>query len=225
MDDGANRVKRRGRNPRLTRDDVVHAALGLIEERGIDALSMRVLGRRLGVEGMSLYTYVSGKDELLDAVAVEVLRHLELPPARGRWDARIRAAVSAWAEMKRRHPRAFPLVYRRELPTDKVGLTTEYILDALRSGGFDEAGAALAYQTLICFLDGALVGWPPESYHADEAWNAVVGRIDAARFPRTDEVAPHAARLQWDEVWESGLDLLLKGLHARLARRRPPAGA
>jgi hypothetical protein len=118
--------------------------------------------------------------------------------------------------MKRQHPQAFPLVYRPDLPTDKVGRTTEYILDALRVGGFDAAGAALAYQTLICFLDGALLGWPPESYHANELWGAVVGRIDTARFPRQHEVAPHAARLRWDDVWESGLDLLLTGLRARL---------
>jgi AcrR family transcriptional regulator len=212
-------VKRRpGRTPRLSREEVVRAALELVEEAGIEALSMRALGRRLGVEGMSLYTYVAGKDELLDAVAAEVLRGLVLPPARGDWETRIRAAVSAWADMKRRHPRAFPLVYRPRLPTDKVGLTTEFILDALRIGGFDEAGTALAYQTLICFLDGALLGWPPESYRADEAWRAAVGRIDTARFPRQHEVAPHAARLRWEDVWESGLDLLLKGLHARLAR-------
>jgi AcrR family transcriptional regulator len=219
-------VKRRlGRTPRLSRDEVVRAALELIEEAGIEALSMRVLGRRLGVEGMSLYTYVAGKDELLDAVAVEVLSGLELPPAHGDWETRIRAAVSAWADMKRRHPRAFPLVYRPRLPTDRVGLTTELILDALRSGGFDEAGTALAYQTLVCFLDGALLGWPPESYRADEAWRDAVGRIDTERFPRQHEVAPHAARLRWDDVWDSGLDLLLKGLHARLARSGPEAEA
>jgi AcrR family transcriptional regulator len=195
----------------------VRAALELIEERGIDALTMRALGRRLGVEGMSLYTYVTDKDELLDRVAAEVLERLELPPARGDWEVRIRRAVSSWAEMKRRYPRAFPLVYRSHLPTDKVGRTTEYLLDALRTGGFDESGTGLAYQTLVCFLDGALLGWPPESYGADEAWREAVGHIDTARFPRMHEVAPYAARLRWDDVWESGLDLLLKGLRARLA--------
>jgi TetR/AcrR family transcriptional regulator, tetracycline repressor protein len=209
---------RRGRRPRLTRAQVVDAALALIEARGLDELSMRRLGQTLGVEGMALYTYVSGKDALLDAVAARVLDELELPGATGDWEARIRGAVSAWAAMKHRHPRSFPLVYRRGVPTDKVARTTEYLLDALSTAGFDKAETALAYQTLVCFLDGALFAWPPESYRADEAWRNAADTIDAARFPRQHQVARHAARLRWKDVWESGLDLLLNGLRARLEK-------
>ena len=47
---------------------LVGAAIALIDAEGIDALSMRALGRACGVEAMSLYRYVANKDELLDAV-------------------------------------------------------------------------------------------------------------------------------------------------------------
>jgi hypothetical protein len=64
----------------------------------------------------------------------------------------------------------------------------------------------------------ALFAWPPESYRADEAWRNAADTIDAARFPRQHQVARHAARLRWKDVWESGLDLLLNGLRARLEK-------
>ena len=215
-DDNADVKPRRGRRPRLGREQVVFAALDLIEAEGLEALSMRRLGRRLGIEGMALYTYVESKDDLLDAVAGVVLERLELPDRGDEWEARIRAVVSSWAGMQRAYPRAFPLVYRQELPSDAVRRTTEHLLDALRAAGFDEAGTALAYQTRVCFLDGALLGWPPESYRAGEAWRRSGERADPARYPRVVEVAPYAAELRWDDVWESGLDLLLRGLRERL---------
>ena len=121
---------------------------------------------------MTLYTYVESKDDLLDALAGTVLSGLALPEESLDWEARIRAVVGSWAGMQRSYPNAFPLVYRGNLPTDAVRRTTEHLLDALRVAGFDEAGTALAYQTLVCFLDGALLGWPPESYRAGRAGGA-----------------------------------------------------
>ena len=124
---------------------------------------MRRLGRELGVEGPALYTYVTDKDELLDAIGDRVLDVLELDlPGRGTWQERVRASVQGWADMQERHPGGFPLIYRG--PKEKVSRTTEELLDALRTAGFDEAGAALAYQTVISFLDGALLEWPRETY-------------------------------------------------------------
>jgi AcrR family transcriptional regulator len=217
MTDERGVVKRGpGRRPRLTREQVVAAALELVEQDGLGALSMRRLGARLEIEAMTLYTYVESKDDLLDALAESVLSDLEVPDEDLAWEARIRAVVASWAGMQRSHPNAFPLVYRGNLPTDAVRKTTEHLLDALRVAGFDEAGTALAYQTLVCFLDGALLGWPPESYRAGEAWRRAAGHIDRDLYPRQAEVAPFAAELRWDDVWESGLDLLLRGLAERL---------
>lgn len=217
MTDEDGLVKRgRGRKPRLTREQVVAGALALVEEEGLAALSMRRLGARLGIEAMTLYTYVESKDDLLDALAGTVLAGLELPDESLDWETRVRAVVASWAGMQRSYPNAFPLVYRGNLPTDAVRRTTEHLLDALRSAGFDEPGTALAYQTLVCFLDGALLGWPPQSYRAGEAWRQAAERIDRDRYPRQAEVAPFAADLRWDDVWESGLDLMLRGLAARL---------
>jgi hypothetical protein len=134
------------------------------------------------------------------------------------WQERIRGGVVAWAGLQEAHPRAFPLVYRPGLQTDAVSLLTEELLDALRTAGFDEPGAALAYETIVVFVDGALLGRGAWTY-ADlrSAWQGGAARADAERFPRFAATAPHAAKLTWKEILDSGLTMLLDGLEARLA--------
>src|SRR5262245_28023639 len=72
---------RRGRPPKgsgdaLSRARVLREALALVDEEGLDAVSMRKLARRLGVDPMSLYNHVEGKDALLDGIAEVLLASL-----------------------------------------------------------------------------------------------------------------------------------------------------
>jgi AcrR family transcriptional regulator len=210
----------------LSRDRIVSEALALIDVEGVGALSMRRLGRRLGVEGMALYTYVKSKDELLDAVAERVLEELGELDRSAPWQQRIRRGTLAWAELQAAHPGAFPLVYRSGLGTDAVRLLTEELIDALRTAGFDAREAALAYQTVVVLLDAALLGrgsWRDEDLRT--GWERAAASLDPNIYPRFREIAPHAAALSWQEILDSGLDLLLSGLEARLGsekgERRP----
>jgi TetR/AcrR family transcriptional regulator, tetracycline repressor protein len=202
----------------ISRETIVDAALELVERDGLEALTMRALGKRLGVEGMALYTYFSSKDELLDEVALRVLEDLPAgwDPTVD-WRERIRRGISSWAELQARHPRAFPLVYRRSLPTEVVSLLTEELFDALRTAGFGPREAALAYQSIIVLVDAALLGrssWTDADLRA--SWHAAAERADSESFPRFKEIAPHAATLDWKQILDSGLDLLLRGLERRL---------
>lgn len=53
----------------MTRDELVAVALDLLDENGLDGLSMRALADRLGVQASALYWHVSGKEELLSLMA------------------------------------------------------------------------------------------------------------------------------------------------------------
>jgi len=57
----------------LSRDRVLRTALALVDERGLEALSMRKLAAALGVEAMSLYKHVANKDAILDGLLERVL--------------------------------------------------------------------------------------------------------------------------------------------------------
>jgi TetR/AcrR family transcriptional regulator, tetracycline repressor protein len=202
----------------LTRDRVVDAALALVDREGIDALSMRRLGRALGVEGMALYTHVRDKADLLDAVAERIVGELDVEFDRSfPWQDRIRRAALAWAGLQARHPRAFPLVYRSGYPGNPVQLLTEEVLDALRAGGFEPRAAALAYQTVVILIDSALLAGGATTDRARQAaWRRAAKVVDPRNFPRFAEVAPQAATLTWREILDSSLDLLVAGLEERV---------
>lgn len=187
---------------------MVERALELADEEGVDALTMRRLGRELGVEAMALYTHVRSKDDLLAAIGARVLTELEVEPCDpADWRGRIATVCRAWAALRERHPHSFALIYRARTAVVPV---TEELMDALLTAGFAGADAWLAYQTLVFFLDPPLLHWPAQS--PGEIW-----RLDS-EGPHLRELAPYARRYTWDDVWENGLALLLDGLEARLRR-------
>jgi AcrR family transcriptional regulator len=209
-------VKRRT----LSRERVAAAALELIEREGLGRLTMRRLGGELGVEGMALYTHVRNKDDLLNAVADLVLESLDVDfgPDRS-WQERLRHAARSWAELQERYPRAFPLIFRSGLQTNRVRVLTEEMLDALRTAGFDERGTAEAYQAFVVLLDSALIGrssWTDAELQA--AWRRGAASVDASVYPRFAEIAPRAAELTWPVMLDVSLDILIDGLEARLDR-------
>src|SRR5688500_17961745 len=96
-----------GRGPKagLTVDGIVEAAIEIADESGIDAVSMRAVGDRLGRTPMALYTYIPGKAELLDLMWDRVLA---LMPAEFDLSSGWRAALEEWARASwmfyQRHP-------------------------------------------------------------------------------------------------------------------------
>ena len=97
----------------VSRERVLRTAVDLADEGGIDAVSMRKLGQRLGVEAMALYRHVRDKDDLLDGLADIVLR--EIDPARPDpdWRTDLRAQVLAARAVMIRHPWAPGLLIER----------------------------------------------------------------------------------------------------------------
>jgi AcrR family transcriptional regulator len=74
----------------LSHDRVLRAALDLVDREGVAGLTMRRLGRELGVEAMSLYGYVDSKEDLIDGVVEQVFRQMPLiVPGPGRWQDRL----------------------------------------------------------------------------------------------------------------------------------------
>lgn len=99
------RPQRRVREqPALSQEQIVSEALALLDDAGIEALSMRKLGTRLNAGATSLYTHVANKDELIELVVDLVYGEIEVPGGAGEW--RDAAAVSAYSlrAMVLRHP-------------------------------------------------------------------------------------------------------------------------
>ncbi len=65
--------------PPLTRDEILETALKLVDEGGLEALSMRKLAAELKVDAMSLYNHVRDKDDLLHGLTNLVLGGIKQP--------------------------------------------------------------------------------------------------------------------------------------------------
>src|SRR5262245_36354744 len=88
----------------LSREQILRAAISLADESGIEGLSMRKLGRALGVEAMSLYNHVADKDDMLDGMVDLVWSEVPPPSPRGEWRAAIRKTAVRAHQILLRHP-------------------------------------------------------------------------------------------------------------------------
>jgi AcrR family transcriptional regulator len=152
----------------LDRSRIVGAAVGFIDEFGLPGLSMRRLGSILGVEAMSLYRYVPGRENLLDAVVESILAEMLedeeiLDAPRDGWQDFLQRLAHGVRRVALAHPKAFPLVASR--PTEAPWLrpplrslqTVESFLTGLLGEGFTEGSAVSAYRAFTSFLLGHLL--------------------------------------------------------------------
>jgi AcrR family transcriptional regulator len=152
----------------LDRDRIVRAAVDFIDEYGLPGLSMRRLGGLLGVEAMSLYRYVPGRENLLDAVVQKILDEMLADeeiierPENG-WQDFLQRLAHGVRRVALAHPKAFPLVASRpvEAPWLRPPLRdlrwVEAFLDGLIGEGFSDAAAVGAYRAFTSFLLGHLL--------------------------------------------------------------------
>lgn len=86
----------------LSRERVVAAAMALADENGEAGVTMRAIGARLGVEAMSLYNHVAGREQILDGMVDAVFGEIDLPAPATDWKEAMRGrAVSACAVLRR----------------------------------------------------------------------------------------------------------------------------
>ncbi len=152
----------------LTRGRIVEAAVTFIDDHGLPGLSMRRLGALLGVEAMSLYRYVPGREQLLDAVVERIVDEMQSDPEvlacpEHGWQDYLQRLAHGLRRVALTHPKAFPLVASRpaEAPWLRPPLRSlrwvETFLEALGSEGFSDLAAVEAYRAFTSFLLGHLL--------------------------------------------------------------------
>ena len=144
-----------GREPRtrLTRDRVVLAAVALADAGGIESLTMRKLGERLGVEAMSLYKHVANKEDLLDGMIDAVFGEIELPSDTD-WRAAMRVRAFSIREVMARHPWAVGQMESRTAPGPATLRHHDTVLRTLREAGFSIELTAHAFSALDSYIYG-----------------------------------------------------------------------
>ena len=130
---------------------------------------MRRLGTELGVEAMSLYRYVAGRDDLLEGMVEQMVTQLHLDAGDGRpgpgdsWQAYLRWLAHGVRALAREHPQVFPLIATRHptapwlRPPLRSLRVVEDFLSTLLAHGFTDEAAVAAYRAFSSFMLGHLL--------------------------------------------------------------------
>lgn len=203
----------------LTRERVIAEAAAIVDEAGVDALSMRVLADRLGVSAMTPYRFVGGKDELLATLADRFMGEVEFPAADVPWDDRIRTVFRSVREVLLRHPALAAIVAAHGTSGAARYRGAEVVLTALEEAGLPDETAISAFAALSAFTVGFV-----QREIADAAGRAerrdTVGQLGTHEFPHVTRSAETFLGRDSRAHFETGLDLLLIGIRGMAPAKR-----
>lgn len=219
---GARKIRRKSSPARrqrktLDRRRIAVEALRIIDAEGLEGLSMRGLGARLGVEGMAIYHHFRHKAELLDGVLELLLEEME-PPNGGVPLERLRRTFEATRAVAIRHPHAFLLLPTRRFNTDKALEYYERLLALFRDAGFDARASARYFRLLAGFVTGAgLAEIGSRAQQPDATPIRLETFSDVERYPLVTAIVPELRVAKLDAVFAFGLDVIFGAMadHAR----------
>jgi len=192
----------------LTREVLIQTALRLLDEGGLEGLTVRKLAAELGVKSPALYWHIRTKQELLDGMANEIILRAGMGPPRDR---------EPWQEWLRRRARA----YRKSLLATRDGARVvsaavrgseavrhfETELAAMVTLGFTPAQALRTITTLSHYINGHVL--------QEQVAVELPEPPDLSLLPTLAEGLSHGSPIG-DEAFEYGLDLLIAGTESRL---------
>ncbi len=211
---------------------ILHEAIRFIDEQGVQHLTMRRLGSRLGVEAMALYRYVPGREHLLDGVVEVVMDELYADTMKpgdisNSWTEYLQRMAHGVRRLALAHPQVFPLVTTRPpaapwlRPPLRSLRWVEAFLEGLVHHGFDGRASVQVYRAFSTFLLGHLLletatlgGEMGLSVEDDTEF---IESNDLDKYPMVTEFAPILAADAYEDEFEEALEDLLD----RLAELHP----
>lgn len=173
------------------RDEVLRAALELLDEVGIDALTTRRLAERLNVQPGALYRHFASKRELLDAMVERIAASSPTAATKGTWSAQLRSGAHALRDGMLAHRDGARLMATFANPGPAAAAHWQQQLKMLQDGGLTAHAANVALDTLIAYVNGFVI---------------------------EEQSRSHArARAERDAGFAAGVDVIIRGIEAGLS--------
>lgn len=211
----------------LTKERALEAAVALADAQGLEGLTMRRLASALGVEAMSLYHHLPGKDAVLDGMVDLVFAEVELPVVGGAWREVMRARMSSMRAALVRHPWALRILESRATPGALTLAHHDAMLGCLRAAGFPLELAGHAYSVLDSYLYGFVHTEVTLPFRGEaetfEVARGIFERLPPGAFPHLVEFAQGRVLqpgYDYADEFPVGLELILEGLERRLEESR-----
>src|SRR5215813_14418974 len=219
----AVRTRRGVRRAPLSRERVLRAALVILDKGGLGALTMRQLGRALGVEAMSLYNHVANKEDVLDGLIDLMFSEIDLPCDQGDWKTAMRQRAISAREVLGRHRWAIGLMESRPHAGPANLRHHDSVLRCLREAGFSLPLAAHAYSALDSYIYGFALQQASLPFDTGEqaarVAKTVMRQFQPGEYRYLTEIATrHVMKrgYSYAREFEFGLDLILDGLERHL---------
>ncbi len=195
----------------------------LVDEEGMGALSMRRLGVELGVNPMSIYHHLPGKDAVISGLVELVFSGMRMRYPDGMsWQDQVRVWAETYRGLVRSHPNlVLEIVSNAAAVTEAVLLVNEPLYEALDESGLPPAEVVVGADSVVDFIHGFAIaeGAQPPGHPFDR--RELLERLEtgaAEVLPTMSRVfralTADEARYDFDRGFDAGLGILLKGIEA-----------
>jgi TetR/AcrR family transcriptional regulator, tetracycline repressor protein len=205
----------------LSRERILKAALRVVDEEGMGALSMRRLGAELGVNPMSIYHHLPDKDSVIAGLVELVFSGMQVRyPDGSSWQEQVCAWAGAYRDLVRAHPNlVLEIVSNAAAVTEAVLIVNEPLYEALGESGLPPPEVVRAADSVVDFIHGFAIaeGVQPLGHSFDRRELLErLGEVAADGLPATSRVfsalTSEEARYDFDRGFDAGLSILLKGI-------------
>ncbi len=198
----------------LDRERIVEAAMTIIDEDGLEALSMRRLGATLGVNPMAAYYHVPNKAALYDLVLEAIMADVDLSaidPAAPLAE-RLKQAAHAYRAAILAHPRAIPVLASRSVRTAAALRPVEPILGILFEAGLTATETVTAVDCFAQYILGMCVGYYNHTVDSETSVQREFDELDPTEFPYANRMLAEGRYAGAEAEFAFGLDALVRGL-------------
>jgi TetR/AcrR family transcriptional regulator, tetracycline repressor protein len=222
--------RRRGPRRALTEDEILDAALALLDDGGPDAASVRGIAARVGVAPNAVYTYFPGKAAVVRALVDRLLGEVDHDVFADRsrpWRNRVEALALDLRAHLSAHPGAVGLMVGGPMDGPHALALNERLLELLHDAGLDGTEAARASYLLVVHVFGSIAlevadhhlsgPLPPEADRL-AARGRALSATPADRYPRSAAAAATMAGYVSTEQYLWGLRRVLDGIAIRATR-------
>jgi TetR/AcrR family tetracycline transcriptional repressor len=217
--------------PPINIERIVEAALGLLDEGGLEVLSMRGLAERLGIHPATLYWYVRDKQELLSLLAEAICREILPPDPDAPWRVRLETLMWEYRRVLGAHRDAAHIL-AMTLPAGSHRLRlVDLALGAVLAAGFDGWAASRAGRLVVDYTTGFvqeeyITAARPVSQTATNGPRGAqmdhlptITEVSAQAYPSIELLRPYLIDRDGDARFAFGLGLILDGLEQRRVRQ------
>ena len=208
----------------LSREAIVRQAVKMLDEHGLQKLSMRKLAAELGAAPMSLYWHVPTKDALIELCLDEIYGELDLPVADADWEPALRGMMHSLRHLALKHPWWVRGIGEFNSIGPNAVAMADSMLEPMLRAGLSMAAAAQSVSTVSSYVMGYAIA--EVNFTARGGMDAPPPDLGKIAELYREKHPRYVAMLDEQEIWslegqfEFGLDCVIDGIKARVTALR-----